>query len=162
MLPDFVGKKKSWRDIAVTDYCSLLVQWPAQQAPPGTSSTPVQALIPQVPGRQTQELSHRRSQESRVLISSAVEALLTLLADHLEGVYGPNAHLATLGEALVQAWAEPFKNPVCTYQDRALHQKSCDAFGAELQQLCRHMKLQLECGQCPAEKLRQAASTLAS
>lgn len=87
------------------------------------------------------------------------ETLSSLLADTLEGVYGPNLHLATLGEALVQVWAEPFKNHLRKHR---LHQNSRAVFGAELQQLCQHMKLQLECGHSPPEKLRQAAHTLAS
>lgn len=96
------------------------------------------------------------------MIPSTAETLLSLLADDLGGVYGLNAHLATLGEALVQVWAKPFKNHDRKYQARAWYRNNRHAFGTELRQLCQYMKRQLERGPAPPEKLRQAAHTLAS
>lgn len=71
-------------------------------------------------------------------------------------------HLATLGEALVLVWAEPFKNYTRKYHRREPYLSSRDAFGEELEQLCEDMKRNLKYGQPPVDKLRQAARTLAS
>lgn len=136
----------------MTDYYPLISRHPTQQPPQDARSSLLQTRLPQ--GRKGQrKLEYRRRHYSNGLISSTAETLLSLLADNLGGVYGPNAHLATLGEALVQVWVKAFKVFAQKYQNKGPYIHSRDALGADLQRLCQHMKLNLEHDQHPTEKL---------
>lgn len=99
--------------------------------------------------------------DGRKLLRSTTQTLLSLIADNLGGVYGPNQHLATLGEALVTMWAAPFE----AYSDqnftKTAYVNSRDRFYHTLEQTCKDMKLVLSPNQAPAERLQGAACTLA-
>lgn len=99
--------------------------------------------------------------DGRKLLCSTTQALLDLLADNLGGVYGPNAHLATLGEALVTMWAAPFKQYNNNNSTRTAYKNSREDFSQTLEKIFQDIKDALLPELAPEQRLQEAARILA-